>query len=341
MFARACAAAGVIAGCGTAAIAQQDPAVTPATRATCSLRPAFQVGRVLVYTFRNTTRVMPGIPQRQADGTMSAAPTASVYTTDVTLRLTTIGADENGGALMEFGFDRVKLSSNAGTGSAESEMTREAAEKMETPKEDAAILERLAYSLVRASGTIEVQANGVVSSADGFAAAQAIARTGGLEAGYLLGPFAATSERRTLTMLFRVDTPSDAGVFSERKSGDSWTLIDRVPVESIAEMVLTTSLEMESCGAEEAKLVGAVVTSVEPPREKNGEPSAPDPARPKLAIVEQSDVLRLTWNPKKGVLTRRERESSLGMTAGIGAASRPGRTLKTQSLVELVETVEP
>jgi hypothetical protein len=319
---------------------QPEPAAAVAAEVTCRLQPRYLTDRQLVYRFHSRTQVIPASPDPQAGGT-PVPQQALVYTTDLTLRLTTLGVDEHGGASFALLFDKARLVRAAGEQEEAAEFTREQADNAEQPEEGAPLVARLAYAIAKSAVRLDVRADGVVTAVSGLEDAQRLAQEEGLEGGRLMGPIAARADARTLSMLFRVDAPGESGEFPARTGGEAWELEDRLSMSPTVEMVMTTSLKLESCSPEEARLVGGVRTSVETPRREDGTPAPGDPTQPTLEVTEQTDALGLTWDPKAGVLRKRERSSYLVLAARLGKDKKEFQTLRTKSTIELVEMTGP
>lgn len=300
----------------------------------CSFRPVYTTGRRLVYTFNSTTEVAASPPDGAGSG-------ARKYVTELTLRFTTLGVDAHHGATFALLVDRVKLATTIEGKETVVVVTRQEAEQAEPLAEGAPLIDRLARMLADSAARIDVDSSGVVTDVSGFEAAQTFARENGAEGSRILGPLASGADQRTISMIFRADGSTAGGEYPIRKPGEKWELIDRIPMLDVADLVLTTSLTLEACSADEAKASGAVRTTVEPAKDENGLARRADPAKPTIEVTEQSDRVFLAWKPSAGVLAKRERTSSIVMSARLGSTRQNVQDLRTHSVIELVEVANP
>lgn len=351
-----------------------EPALRPDTVA---LKPRHVTDRKLTYTLKSRIEIpqqdvaaaQPPSPEpasKPADGgdakaprdAAPAAPAAARYfRMEATMKVTTLGTDEQGNASM------VVLLSNliaemgvggtpqAGLTLTDSGLVRKDDQKTPEPgpapssaaMPDDTPLAAVTSALMASTIRIDVRPDGTISDLTGLEDAHAIAAKHA-DGARLLGPFAPGVVSRFLAALFRVDEPDKTGAYIQRGPASTWTLLDEWDLSSRSTLVRTTTCTLDSLTPDLATITAkgqaAIRTApaLTPPPDaapRRGKQPPADDFEPIITIAEQGDESTVEWNPAEGVLLSRVRRSSIATRATLGDHVGPLQVVRSTTEIRL------
>jgi hypothetical protein len=311
-------------------------------------------GRRLVYEIEGRTEILTP-PAPPSVGNMKPVDTGNkvvaAYTQTATMRLTTLGVDESGGAAFALVFLKVKnvMTVDGKTDSLElsapdapipADKEPGAGEK---PAKDAPADEHPAQTvtnaMIGAAIRIDIRADGTVSSVAGLEQAAEVAANAGPHGDRVLGAFAPAVVERTIAGLFRLDTPGATSTFAARNTGDTWQVVDRSRLGKFGDMVTTAAMRLEACADGSAKVAGDIHVDLEPRKPAPGE--ATDPGTPQLFIDEQAGSLTAAFDCSSGTLLSRVRDMTVATSEKLGSVRVPTQRTHNKLEFKLIEKSEP